>query len=215
MKRLPLLFGFCMAMLLAFAGSAPAVGRNLTLGNPDAHTRKGSGAHTLYRGQGKAGVADYRRTGSTGSCGGADDASAPAGVQEQAMECLVNTARQSAGLGRLSDLRSLDNSADNKAADILRCNQFSHEACGRDFLYWFRRAGYTNARCWWAGENLAWGTGDLGSPRSIFNAWMHSPPHRANILSGQFDQFGVSLRVGGLSGNGDVHVWVNHFGHHC
>jgi uncharacterized protein YkwD len=217
MKRLPLLFGFCVAALLAFAGSAPAIGQRVALGNPDTHTRLGSGERTLYRGPGKAkpGIPTYRKLSSTATCAGADDASAPVGAQEQAMKCLVNGARESAGLGRLADLRSLDNSADNKAGDILRCNQFSHEACGRDFLYWFRRAGYTNARCWWAGENLAWGTGDLGSARSIFNAWMHSPPHRANILSGQFDQFGLSLRVGGLSGNGDVHVWVNHFGHHC
>ena len=131
------------------------------------------------------------------------------------MKCLVNGARQQAGLSLLSDNQKLDNSADNKASDILRCNIFSHEACGRDFLYWFRRAGYTDARCWWAGENLAWGTGDLGSPRSIFNAWMHSPPHRANILGREFDEDGISLRVGALSGSDDAHVWVNHFGHRC
>jgi uncharacterized protein YkwD len=214
-KRIPLLFGFCLAALLAFAGSAPALGKGLTLGDPDGHTRKGSEGHTLYRGPGSSAVPTYRKLASATVCSGADDASAPIAAQEQAMKCLVNAAREGAGLGRLTDLRTLDTSAGNKAGDIIRCNSFSHEACGRDFLFWFRRGGYTDARCWWAGENLAWGTGDLGSPRSIFNAWMHSPPHRANILSGQFDQFGISLRLGGLSGNGDAHVWVNHFGHHC
>jgi uncharacterized protein YkwD len=217
MKRLPLLLGFCLAALLAFAGSAPALGQNITLGNPDTHTRMGSGEHTLYRGPGKPGVADYRNrklAESTG-CAGADDATASAAVQEQAMKCLVNGARDSAGLPKLADLRSLDTSSDNKAADIIRCNQFSHEACGHDFLYWMRRSGFVGGRCWWAGENIAWGTGDLGSPRSIFNAWMHSPPHRANILSSQFQMFGISLRVGGLAGNSNAHVWVNHFGSHC
>jgi uncharacterized protein YkwD len=215
MKRLPLLVGLCFAALLAFAGSAPALGNNITLGNPDVHTRKGSGEQTLYRGPGKSGAVDYRKVASSTSCAGADDTSAPVAVQEQAMECLVNGARDSAGLSKLTDLRSLDTSADNKASDIIRCNQFSHEACGRDFLYWMRRGGFVGGRCWWAGENIAWGTSDLGSPRSIFNAWMHSPPHRANILSNQFDLFGISLRVGSLSGNSNAHVWVNHFGSHC
>jgi len=148
-------------------------------------------------------------------CPGTDDPDAGVPSQEAAMECMLNFARQQAGLSKLDDSRKLDTSANNKASDILRCDQFSHEACGRDFLYWFRRAGFTNARCWWAGENLAWGSGNLGSVRSIVKAWLHSPPHRANILSTQFDQFGVALRVGDLSGHGDAHVWVNHFGSHC
>jgi uncharacterized protein YkwD len=148
-------------------------------------------------------------------CAGADEVNAPFAVQERAMACLLGYARAEAGLPRLSESGKLDNSAGNKAGDIIRCNQFSHQACGRDFLYWIRRSGYLDARCWWAGENLAWGTGDLGSPRAIFRAWLNSPPHRANILGGEYDQFGISLRVGGLSGYSGAHVWVNHFGRHC
>ena len=131
------------------------------------------------------------------------------------MGCLVNYARQQAGVGRLGDLPRLDGSADNKASDMLRCNQFSHEACGRDFMYWIRRAGYLSGSCWWVGENLAWGTGNLGSARSIMKAWLHSSEHRANLLSNNFSQFGISLRVGSLSGSSGAHVWVNHFGGHC
>ena len=151
----------------------------------------------------------------TTDCVGADDPRAASAVQEQAMLCLLNYARQQAGLAKLDDSRKLDGSAANKAADILRCNSFSHEACGRDFLYWFRRAGYLNARCWWAGENLAWGTGSLGSARSIMKAWLHSPSHRANMLSSNYRETGISLRTGGLSGSSDAHVWVNHFGRTC
>jgi uncharacterized protein YkwD len=149
------------------------------------------------------------------ACASADDPSAPVPVQETAMKCLINYARTQAGLRRLDDTRKLDNSSVNKAGDILRCNQFSHEACGRDFLYWFRRGGYIGGRCWWAGENLAWGSGHLGSARSIMNAWLRSPDHRANILGGEYDDFGISLRIGSLSDNGDAHLWVNHFGSHC
>ena len=149
------------------------------------------------------------------SCLGVDDPNAPIAGQETAMECMVNFARQEAGLPKLADSRRLDGSADNKAADILRCNQFSHEACGRDFLFWFRRAAYLNSRCWWAGENLAWGTGPLGTVRSVMKAWLHSPPHRENLLGAEYDEFGISLRVGPLGGNSSAHLWVNHFGHHC
>jgi uncharacterized protein YkwD len=109
---------------------------------------------------------------------------------------------------------SLDHSALNKAADILRCDSFSHEACGREFTFWMRRASYLRARCWRVGENLAWGTGSQATVRSIFRAWMHSPEHRANIL-GHYTQIGIGLTEGALSGDGDVHVWVQHFGSHC
>jgi uncharacterized protein YkwD len=148
-------------------------------------------------------------------CVGADDPSASFPDQEAAMVCLLDYAREQAGLPKLNDYRKLDGSAASKAADILRCNDFSHEACGRDFLFWFRRAGYLSTRCWWAGENLAWGTGSLGSARSIMKAWLRSPSHRANMLSADYDQTGISLRAGGLSGSSDAHVWVNHFGRHC
>jgi uncharacterized protein YkwD len=149
------------------------------------------------------------------ACYGADDPTAPISVQENAMECLINYARHQAGLPRLSETRKLKVSSLNKAADIMRCNQFSHEACGRDFLYWFRRAGYVGGGCWWAGENLAWGSGSLGSPRAVIKAWLRSPSHRANILDDQYSEFGVALRIGSFSGSSDAHVWVNHFGRHC
>jgi uncharacterized protein YkwD len=188
-KRFALSAGICILIAMALA-SVPAAA-----GVRNAHINRLASKHT--------------------GCAGADDPTAGVAVQEAAMACLVNNARADAGVAKLPDVRKLDVSADHKAADILRCNQFSHEACGRDFLYWFRHAGYTNARCWWAGENLAWGTGSLGSARSIFKAWMHSPPHRANLLGKEFHQMGLSLRIGGLSGRPGAHVWVNHFGSHC
>lgn len=178
---------------------------------PTMHTRHAVRAKALHGNR----KALKRLVAREGDCANADDQNASFASQERAMECLLAYARDEAGLARLSESRKLDGSADNKAGDILRCNQFSHEACGRDFLFWIRRAGYLNARCWWAGENLAWGTGDLGSPRSIFKAWLHSPSHRANILSSQYENFGLSLRIGALSGASGARVWVNHFGRHC
>jgi uncharacterized protein YkwD len=135
-------------------------------------------------------------------------------VQERAMHCMTDFARQRAGLGDLGNATDLDHSAVRKSADIIRCNSFSHYACGRQFTYWMKRSGYLAARCWRAGENIAWGTGDYASVRSIFVAWLHSPEHRANLL-GRYSQIGIALSVGNLEGHRKAHVWTQDFGSHC
>ena len=148
------------------------------------------------------------------ACPDQEDLGAPAANQEQAMDCMVNFARRQAGLGELGDADALAQSAHDKSLDILDCDDFSHFACGREFTYWIKGTGYMSAPCWRVGENLAWGTGEYGSVRSIFIAWMRSPDHRANVL-GDFDETGLSLRVGTLEGNPGTRVWAEHFGSHC
>jgi uncharacterized protein YkwD len=138
----------------------------------------------------------------------------PVAVQEEAMRCMTDYARQHFGLPTLADAEALDVSAQSKADDILRCDSFSHYACGREFTYWMKESGYLSAQCWRAGENLAWGTGSEGTVRSIFRAWMRSPGHRQNIL-GNFTQIGISLQVGELAGLRGTRVWTQHFGSHC
>ena len=134
--------------------------------------------------------------------------------REVAMRCLVNFARGHAGLRGLADSVALDRSATDKSSDILRCDSFSHFACGRDFTYWMGRVGYLSARCWRAGENLAWEPSRGGSVRSAFSLLIHSPPHRENIL-GDYSSIGIGLRIGTLAGNRDAQVWTQHFGSHC
>jgi Cysteine-rich secretory protein family len=138
----------------------------------------------------------------------------PLGVQREAMRCMTEYARRHAGIAGLGEARQLDRSASGKSQDILRCDSFSHYACGRDFTYWMRQSGYLAASCWRAGENLAWGTGEAGSVRAIFRAWMRSPGHRRNIL-GRFRQIGIGLQIGDLEGRSATHVWTQHFGSHC
>jgi uncharacterized protein YkwD len=138
----------------------------------------------------------------------------PAGVQEQAMRCMTNFARAHTSLGDLGNAIGLDRSAVGKNSDIIRCDSFSHYACGRQFTYWMQRSGYLAARCWRAGENIAWGIGHFGDVRSIFIAWLHSPEHRANLL-GRYSQIGIALSVGHLMGHPGAHVWTQDFGSHC
>jgi uncharacterized protein YkwD len=142
------------------------------------------------------------------ACAGQDKGTAPVAAQERIMICLVNNARSARGLEPLTGLASLARAADHKSADILRCDEFSHEACGREFTYWMTHFGYHGCT---EGENIAWGSGSLGTPRSIFRAWMHSQGHRENIL-GPYQDIGIGLRTGKLEGYGGAHVWTQQFG---
>lgn len=127
------------------------------------------------------------------------------------MICMVNYARQKSGLKRYRKQRQLTWSAQRKSRDILRCG-FSHEACGRDFDFWIRKSGYLGAGGWRTGENIAWGSGSLGSVRSIFIAWMKSKGHREAILSSGFVDVGVGMAKGTFEGATDARIWVLHFG---
>ena len=49
---------------------------------------------------------------------------------------------------------------------------------------------------WSLGENLAWGSGELGTARGIHEAWMRSNGHRANILNPDFRELGIGIRPG-------------------
>ncbi len=149
--------------------------------------------------------------GSASRCSSQAGLNAPSAVQERAMLCLTNRARRSRGLRELTAERSLSAAARHKSADILRCDEFSHEACGREFTYWIERSGYRSCA---SAENIAWGNGTLGGVRAIFRAWMRSPGHRENIL-GPYEEIGIGLRVGSLEGHPGAHVWTQDFGARC
>jgi uncharacterized protein YkwD len=79
---------------------------------------------------------------------------------------------------------------------ILR-GYFSHDSPeGQTFVDRLRAAGYIGRCAWSAGETLAWGTGTQSSPRSRVQAWMHSPPHRAVLLSRSYREAGVAVLRG-------------------
>jgi len=146
------------------------------------------------------------------ACPGQSDASASNAVQMRAMRCMTNYARERRGIAPLVRVQALERAGLEKSADMIRCGEFSHEACGRDFNYWIEQFGYPHGSCVRTGENIAWGSGRLGSVRTIFTAWIHSKGHRANILSSGFQDFGIGLRVGQLEGTEGAHVWTQEFG---
>jgi uncharacterized protein YkwD len=56
-------------------------------------------------------------------------------------------------------------------------------------------AGYPSNNAF-TGENIAWATGPSASPAEIVSLWMHSPPHREDILRREFTEIGIGLAPG-------------------
>ena len=106
------------------------------------------------------------------ACRGQAARKAPPAVQIRALSCLINWARRHGGQPALRRSAVLDHSAGLRAAEIRRCQDFSHTPCGQPFIAVFQLVGYPLAS---VGENLAWGQGRLGTARSAMASWLASP----------------------------------------
>jgi uncharacterized protein YkwD len=147
------------------------------------------------------------------ACPGQTDASLPAAAKEQAMICMHRYARSHAGVPGIHAAKSLRTSAAHKARDIRRCGQFSHYACGRDAFYWFNRVGFLRGN-FGAGENLALTYGANSTVREAMDLWLNSDEHRHVLLTGNYDDIGISVVTGSFDGQGGASIWVAHFGFH-
>ena len=144
------------------------------------------------------------------ACSSADDASAPAAVQTRAVACLVNWARAQDRRGRLVQRPKLHRAAELKGERVASCKQFSHTPCGAAVTTDVNAAGYRYSSF---GENLFAGTWGHYSARDVVNAWLQSPPHRANMLNPRFRDLGAApVRASGLLGGGEMVVWTAAFG---
>lgn len=120
---------------------------------------------------------------------------------------LSNQRRQAEGLPALEYNESLSNSANQKAQHMFANNYWAHNAPdGTSPWYFFNKVGYSYL---YAGENLA---RDFGDSSAVVQAWMDSPTHRDNIMSGRYTQIGVAVVNGTLNGQ-ETTLVVQHFGH--
>ena len=112
--------------------------------------------------------------------------------------CLLNAERADRGLATLKLDRRLETAALRHGGDMVSSGYFAHEGRnGSKPAQRIRAAGYlSSGGAWRIGENLAWGTGELSTPRSIMAAWMQSDGHRANILLPAYREVGFAV-VGG------------------
>ena len=127
--------------------------------------------------------------------------------------CLLNGERTDAGLPSLSLNDQLAQAAAAHSQDMVAAQYFAHEAPdGSDVVARTRAAGYIpEDRRWIVGENLAWGTGPLATPRQIVIAWMNSQGHRDNILRPDFREIGFGVVPGnprGVEGGGATYTTV-------
>jgi hypothetical protein len=112
--------------------------------------------------------------------------------------CLLNGERADHGLAPLALNDTLSAAATAYAQDLVAGSYFSHTGRdGSDLLTRIKRSGYVRQGAGWTlGENLAWGTGGLGTPGSIMQAWMNSPGHRDNILNPAYREIGIGVVTG-------------------
>jgi uncharacterized protein YkwD len=111
--------------------------------------------------------------------------------------CLMNRVRSHYGLAPLSYNADLRDSATAHSDSMVRHRYFAHEGPGGSVDSRIHRAGYlSRASGFTLGENIAAGDGHEGSPWQIFEDWMHSPEHRANILDPSFRDAGVGVARG-------------------
>jgi uncharacterized protein YkwD len=131
-------------------------------------------------------------------CANADLAPTSANLSliDAATLCLVNRERAGQGEGPLRIDAALACAAQNHSDDMAANDYFEHVApSGSTPVNRMRACGYglSSGVGYEAGENIAWGTLWLATPRSIVSAWMASPGHRANILDGHYRETGIGV----------------------
>ena len=143
------------------------------------------------------------------TCPGGERTDLPPAQQAAVMLCLINWARQRAGLFSPPATALLDGTAVQKANEIVRCRNFAHAACGGDPAADIRAMGYRGV---W-GENLYIAAGRSGAPRVALDAWLNSPHHRENLFHPDWRTPGIAvLKLDQFGEYHDMTLWVSHFG---
>ena len=109
--------------------------------------------------------------------------------------CLINRERVARGERPLRANARLRRAAQAHTNSMAFGDYFEHVGpTGQTPLARMRDAGYVSsrARCE-VGENIAWGTLELATPRAIVATWMASPGHRANILDRRYRETGIGI----------------------
>lgn len=140
---------------------------------------------------------------------------------QRATRCLVNRERTRHGLKILKVNSPLQEASAWQAQDMLDNEYFEHSRPGGpEFSERILRFGYAEgAGGYTIGENIAWASAPIATPRKIVKLWMNSPPHRKNILTRAYRDQAVAAHWsgGGVGGDyagsaGPFVIFVNQFG---
>jgi uncharacterized protein YkwD len=121
---------------------------------------------------------------------------------EEELVNLINAERSRRGLTPLQINPLLMQVAEAHSQDMIDRNFFSHT--NPDGLEPWDRISSGGYNWLYAGENIGAG---YTTPQAMFNAWMGSLGHRANILSVSFTEIGIGYVTGGSYG----HYWTADF----
>jgi uncharacterized protein YkwD len=105
----------------------------------------------------------------------------------------INAFRRAHGLEPLRVNLRLNAAAREHTLQMARDGYFAHESADGS-AFWKRIQSFYPSRAWafWSvGENLLWSSPDV-APAKAMDLWMHSPEHRANILSSRWREIGVA-----------------------
>jgi uncharacterized protein YkwD len=116
----------------------------------------------------------------------------------QATLCLLNNERAAQRLRPVVEAPGLTQPSRAYSARMVAESFFAHESPdGGTLVDRLTGAGYIAPDGdWTVGENIAWGQGHLATPRNIVAAWMASPGHRKNVLTGEYTEIGLGVVTG-------------------
>lgn len=113
-----------------------------------------------------------------------------------AILCLINQKRAENGVLPLIANAELEQAAESHCQELIADNYFAHVSpAGETPVDRIRGTGYIpNPDVGYIiGENLAWGTYELSTPKAIAAAWFASPEHLANILEREYRETGIGV----------------------
>jgi uncharacterized protein YkwD len=112
--------------------------------------------------------------------------------------CVVNETRREWGRDPLTPQRNLRRAAAWQADDMTQNQFFSHRSSdGETLADRLDKANFIpSSDRWAAGENLAAGHDQGGTPASIVSGWMQSREHRINVLDSDFELVGIAASRG-------------------
>jgi uncharacterized protein YkwD len=126
----------------------------------------------------------------------------------------INDVRRTHGLHPIAASKGLRSAAKNHSRDMMSRDYFAHTSpTGSTLTHRVVTSGFITYGQWWAGETLAWGSGSYGTPRAVVKSWMHSPEHRAILLSPRYHLVGIGRVYGTFLGHSGASVWTVDWGH--
>jgi len=121
--------------------------------------------------------------------------SANAAIVDRATLCLIDRLRAAYHLRPLRSNHELQAVAGSQATGMVSHDYFGDDSpSGQTAGTLIAAIPYgAHATSLATAQNLGWGTLSAATPAGMVTAWMHSPPHREVILTGEFRDAGVGV----------------------